>query len=212
MISTPTDSWIRSRRRRDRIQMPVGVKIISNCSKFSCRQGRNCPHSRWDRVKLNLMQKTASSIAFRLSSSSAWSTTSRFRTATTPTRCGRIYLAGVWHYRQWFAFQFISSTGCWRPRGRRFVRYLPLWLYSVPSRVWTLSSPLSFNFCRLRDDFDDDGQLDSTAPSAPSARSNPTARRRRNHLEVCKRCMTRVTRVSALSMGHSVHYIMFSLS
>ena len=34
--------------------------------------------------------------------------------------------------------------------------------------------------CKLRDDFDDDdGQLNLTAPSA---RSNPTARRRRNHL------------------------------
>ena len=50
MISTPTGSWIRSRRRRDRIQLPVGVEIISNFSKFSCRQGRNCPHSRFDRV------------------------------------------------------------------------------------------------------------------------------------------------------------------
>ena len=42
-------------------------------------------------------------------------------------------------------------------------------LYSVPSRVWTPSSTLSCNFCRLRDDFDDDGQLDSTAPKAQSA-------------------------------------------
>ena len=54
-------------------------------------------------------------------------------------------------------------------------------LYSVPSRVRTPSSPLSCNFCRLRDDFDDDGQLDSIAPKAPS-----TARRRWNHLEVLK--------------------------
>ena len=30
-------------------------------------------------------------------------------------------------------------------------------LYSVPSRVWTPSSPLLCNFCRLRDDFDDEG-------------------------------------------------------
>ena len=66
--------------------------------------------------------------------------------------------------------------------------------------MWTPSSPLSCNFCRLRDDFDDDGQLDSIAPKA---RSNPTARRRRNHLEVCKSCMTKVTRVSTLSMGQS---------
>ena len=57
---------------------------------------------------------------------------------------------------------------------------------------------------KLRDDFDDDGQLDSTAPKARSARSNPTARRRRNHLEVCKSCMTKVTRMSTLSMGQSI--------
>ena len=40
--------------------------------------------------------------------------------------------------------------------------------------------------CRLRNDFDDDGQLDSTAPKARSAWSNPTTHRRRNHLEVYK--------------------------
>ena len=62
--------------------------------------------------------------------------------------------------------------------GRRHADFQ--FLYSVPSRVWTPSSPLSCNFCRLRDDFDDDGQLDSTAPKARSARSNPI------HLEVCE--------------------------
>ena len=36
MISTPMGSWIRSRLLRDRIQLPVGVEIISNFSKFSC--------------------------------------------------------------------------------------------------------------------------------------------------------------------------------
>ena len=35
IISIPTGSWIRSRRRRDRIQLPVGVEIILNFSKFS---------------------------------------------------------------------------------------------------------------------------------------------------------------------------------
>ena len=51
-------------------------------------------------------------------------------------------------------------------------------------------------FTDFDDDFDDDdGQLDSIAPSA---RSNPIARRRRNHLEVCKSCMTKVTRVSVI--------------
>ena len=41
-----------------------------------------------------------------------------------------------------------------------------------------------------------------------SRRSNPTARRSRNHLEVCKSCMTKVTRVTTLLDGteyiHSV--------
>ena len=54
-------------------------------------------------------------------------------------------------------------------------------LYSVPSSVWTPSSPLSCKFCRLRDDFDDDGQAGFGRTEGPS-----TARRRRNHLEVCK--------------------------
>ena len=49
MFSTPTGSWIRSRRRRrrDRIQLPVGVENISNFSKFSCRMSRDCPSFRW---------------------------------------------------------------------------------------------------------------------------------------------------------------------
>ena len=34
IISTPTGSWIRSRQRRDRIQLPVGVEIILNFSKL----------------------------------------------------------------------------------------------------------------------------------------------------------------------------------
>ena len=52
MISTPTGSWIRSRRRRDRIQLPVVIEIILNFSKFSWTKERNCPHSRWDTVYL----------------------------------------------------------------------------------------------------------------------------------------------------------------
>ena len=66
---------------------------------------------------------------------------------------------------------------------------------SCPIEVWTPSSPLSCNFANFCDDFDDDGRL-----IGPSARSNPTARRRQNHLESC---ITKVTRVSTLSMGHS---------
>ena len=126
----------------------------------------------------------------------------------------------------------------------------PPWLtslYFVPLRVWTPSSPLSCNFRRLRDDFDDDGavgfdcaslsyrqddfakirdnfDVDGQLHSIAPARSNPTARRRRNHLEflqnhhnvmtrrrdriqlpvvaeVSKSCMTKVTTVSTLSMG-----------
>ena len=44
-------------------------------------------------------------------------------------------------------------------------------------------------YCVFRDDFDVDGQLDSIAPEA---RSNPTARRRRNHLEFFKIVQTTV--------------------
>ena len=71
-------------------------------------------------------------------------------------------------------------------------------LYSVPSRVWS-GHPrhlLSCNFCRLQDAF---------LPKARSAWSNPTARRRRSHLEVCKSCMTKVTRVCTLSMGQNIY-------
>ena len=50
MFSTPTGSWIRSRRRRDRIQLPVGVENISNFSKFSCRKWHDCPPFRWVQV------------------------------------------------------------------------------------------------------------------------------------------------------------------
>ena len=48
MISTPTGDSIAP--KRDRIQLPVGVEIISNFSKFSCRQERNFPHSQWVQV------------------------------------------------------------------------------------------------------------------------------------------------------------------
>ena len=54
-------------------------------------------------------------------------------------------------------------------------------LYSVWSRMWTPSSLLSCNFYKLRDDFDDHGQLDSIAPKAPS-----TVPRGRNYLEFFK--------------------------
>ena len=55
MFSTPTGSWIRSRLRRDRIQLPVGVENMSNFSKFSCRKWRDCPNpSKW-RTVLSLL-------------------------------------------------------------------------------------------------------------------------------------------------------------
>ena len=75
-------------------------------------------------------------------------------------------------------------------------------LYCVPSRVWTVPSLCSWNFWKIRDDFDVDGQLDS---NAPPARSNPTARRRRNHLQFFKIFMNIGTELSIHSrLGHSI--------
>ena len=84
-------------------------------------------------------------------------------------------------------------TNTWRPLLRVTQLHVTLRSILCPSRVWTPSSLLSWKFRKIRDDFDDDGQLDSIAPPA---RSNPTARRRRNHLEFFEICMTKVTRVS----------------
>ena len=39
MFSTSTGSWIRSRRKRDRFQLPVEVENISNLPKLSCQKG-----------------------------------------------------------------------------------------------------------------------------------------------------------------------------
>ena len=74
-------------------------------------------------------------------------------------------------------------------------------LYCVPSREWTVSSLCSWKFWKIRDDFDPDGQLDSIAPKA---RSNPTARRGRNHLKFFKIFMNMGTELSTLSIGHSI--------
>ena len=54
------------------------------------------------------------------------------------------------------------------------------------------------NFGKIQDVFDPDGQLDSIAPPA---RSNPTARQGRKHLEFFKIFMSNVTWLSVLSMG-----------
>ena len=85
-------------------------------------------------------------------------------------------------------------------RNRQFFRDF-VWKNTIlcsTENVDTLVTFVMATFRRLRDDFDD-GQL-------PSTRSNPTARRRRNHLEVCKSCMTKVTWVSILSMGQTYSY------
>ena len=72
-------------------------------------------------------------------------------------------------------------------------------LYSVPSRVWTVSSLSAWKFWKIRDDFDVDGQS-----MGPPARSNATARRGRNHLEFFKIFMQTGTELSTLSMGKSI--------
>ena len=61
----------------------------------------------------------------------------------------------------------------------------------------------TWKFWKIRDDFDPDGQLDSIAPPA---RSNPTARRGRNHLKFFKIFMHTWVKLSALSMGQSIAY------
>ena len=48
--------------------------------------------------------------------------------------------------------------------------------YSVRSRVWKPSSPLSCNFANIRDDFDANGQLDSIAPKASKSLALPLAK------------------------------------
>ena len=56
-------------------------------------------------------------------------------------------------------------------------------------------------FTKIQDNFDLDGQLDSIAPPA---RSNPTARRGRNYLEVFKIFVNIGTELSTVLMGHSI--------
>ena len=74
-------------------------------------------------------------------------------------------------------------------------------LSSVPSKEWTVPSLSAWKFRKIRDDFDLDGQLDSIALEA---RSNPTARRGRNHLKFFKIFMQTGTKLSTLSMGQSI--------
>ena len=50
MISTTTGNWIRSRRRRDRIQLPAVVEVIARSAKVAWKRWRGCPHSRWNTV------------------------------------------------------------------------------------------------------------------------------------------------------------------
>ena len=106
-------------------------------------------------------------------------------------------------YKKSNTWQFSNQNRSAPPR-REIEKKRSTSFYTLSHSVDTLVTFVICNFCRLRGDFEDDGQLDSTAQIAPSARSNPTARRRRNHLEVCKSSMTKVTRVSTLSMGQSI--------
>ena len=48
----------------DRFQLPVGVEIISNFSKFSWMQERNCPHSRWYTLSQLLRDEYAQKLSY----------------------------------------------------------------------------------------------------------------------------------------------------
>ena len=63
-------------------------------------------------------------------------------------------------------------------------------LYSVPSRVWTVPFLSACKLWKIR--------------IQPPARSNPTARRGRNHFEFFKIFMRTGTELSTLSMGQSI--------
>ena len=70
-----------------------------------------------------------------------------------------------------------------------------------PQKVLTPSSLSSWRFWKTRDDCDVNEQFYLVAPEA---RSNPAVRRCRNHLEFFNIVVTKVTRVSTLSVGSSV--------
>ena len=53
-------------------------------------------------------------------------------------------------------------------------------------------------------------EMISTTTGSWTTTGNPTVRGRRNHLEVCKSCMAKVTWVSTHSMGQSIHCNTFS--
>ena len=73
-------------------------------------------------------------------------------------------------------------------------------LYLNLSKWRTVPSLSTWKFWKIRHVFDPDGQLDSIAP----ARSNPTARRGRKHVEFFKIFMSKVTGLSAISMGSGI--------
>ena len=110
-----------------------------------------------------------------------------------------------WFRRRAVGFNCVEgpSTACRRRShhwifGRNF-HDQSMWrvcLYVCPIESVDILVTFVFQLCKLRDDFDDDGQLDSIAlMKAPS-----TARRRRNYLGSVQSSMTKVTRVSTLSV------------
>ena len=88
----------------------------------------------------------------------------------------------------------VAPTGC-----KIFPSNIILFQSECGQWTWTLWSPLSRNFCRLRDDIDDDGQLDSIALKRDRIQL-PVVVCRRYHLEVCKNCMTKATRESPFTV------------
>ena len=75
---------------------------------------------------------------------------------------------------------------------------------TIPEPIEMTDSPVTFDMKILENSsvFDFDGQLESIAPSA---RSIPTARRGRKHLEFSKIFMSKVTGLSVISMGSGIH-------
>ena len=77
---------------------------------------------------------------------------------------------------------------------RTSVMQLSYNLCSVPSRVWTVPSLSVWKFWKI---------------ARSGARSNPTARRGRNHLEFFKIFMQTWTELPTLSMGQSIIALLF---
>ena len=118
----------------------------------------------------------------------SWSTAIRSRNLRLWRR-GQRWLAEFAVARRWLAARWGRSTGaCLQNRVHRS-QLLPwnVFRWNITNGNCKINSTMivdqASKFCKIRDDFDADGQLDSIVPSA---RSNPTARRRRNHLKFYK--------------------------